>query len=298
MPRLDTHMEEFPYSKRQGRMSRPLVKIVDMLPELIECEENLEEVYDSFSIRHTRINIIEDKNEFGRKNNKPRSLDGRSQNKGAPTAKTNNFKWYSDVSETEEEDWDSDDSNREREKPISKLSRIFNKIYADLFERPIRMKQIKERSRRNITTLGDDPISEDSNDNSNKSQPEEQKSDASSSAISFKKRDVHTLFDGLDRPKKTLSCCTKFYEQIEDPILEDKDEYPKHTYDSKSEIVKFKSRHDRGDIFKKILDKKDKLPNNSSIKIRSISFDNEPILEENDEYNEQGEGRVTLSHLN
>jgi hypothetical protein len=299
MPRLDTHMEEFPYSKRQGMMSKPLHRIVDTLPELIECEEILEEEYDIFSIRHNRINIMEDLNEFGRKNNKRhRSLDGRSKKQTYNANKANRYVWDSDVSETEEEDWISDDSNKGRGEPISKISRIFNKIYADLFERPIRMKQIKERSRRNINTLGDNPINEDSNDSSNKNHEEEEKSDASSSTISFRKRDVQTLFDGLDRPKKTLSCSTKFYEQIEDPILEDMDEYPTHTYDTKSEIVKFKSRHDKGTIFKKYMDRKDKMPNNSSINIRSISFDNEPILEDIDEYNEFNDNKVILSHLN
>lgn len=69
-----------------------------------------------------------------------------------------NYNWESEVSETEEEDWLSDDSTTNNVKSISKISRIFNKIYADHFERPIRMKQIKERSRRNIHTLGDTPI--------------------------------------------------------------------------------------------------------------------------------------------
>jgi len=78
-----------------------------------------------------------------------------------------------------------------------------------------------------------------------------------------------------------LSCHNRYYEQIEDPILEDKGEYPNH--DIKSEIAKFKSRHDRRAIFDKILDKKDQMPNANNIRIRSYSFDNEPILEENDE---------------
>ena len=309
MPRLDTHMEEYPYSKRRGKMrKRPVYKAIDTLPELIECEENLEEEY--FSIRHNRINIIEDLNEFGRRSKRHRSLDGGSKkNKAYNAPNFNTFYQYQDVTETDEKDWASEDSNCSKSKPLSKISIIFNKIYADLFERPIRMKQIKERSRRNINALGDDPINEDSNDSSNKTHKNEQQSDASSSTVSFRKRDVHTLFDGLDKPKKTLSCCNKFFGSIEDPIFEVNDEYPQprylqtsnfnsSDYDSKSEIIKFKSRHDRREIFDKILDKKDQMPNKSSMKMRSISFDNEPILEENDEDNDNIEKKFFLSISN
>lgn len=207
MPPLDSRLDSnFYYQRRRSRVSIPIRRFVNTLPDLVECEENLEEEYDIFSIRHNRINIIEDLNEFGRKGKKHKSLDGRSKKKNSKPVKANNPVWDSDVSETEEEDWTSNDSQKSKGKSISKISRIFNKIYADLFERPIRMKQIKERSRRNIRTLGDDPINETSNDSSEISERNDRNSEASSSNVSFRRRSVHTMLDGLDRPKKTLSC--------------------------------------------------------------------------------------------
>jgi hypothetical protein len=280
---------EFPFRRRRD-LTRPINKLVDTLPELIECEEKLEEEYDLFSIRHNRIKIMEDLNEFGRKGKRYRSLDGsRKRKRAANRAKMNNYQWDSDVSETEEEDWISDDSTKEKGKSLSKISRIFNKIYADHFERPIRMKQIKERSRRNIHTLGDTPINEDSNDSSDKSSKDDIISDTSSSNMSFRKKYVRTLFDKMDQPEtKTLSTSNKYYEQIEDPIQEDEGEYTKNTEVIKSETYeKFKSRHERWKLFDKVLDEKeDPHSKKMSFRIRSFSFDNEPILEENDEDNE------------
>lgn len=281
---------EFPFRKPRDRV-RPVSKFMDALPELIECEENLEEEYDLFSIRHNRITIMEDLNEFGRKGKRHRSLDGRKKKKLYNQSRISNYyQWDSDVSETEEEDWISDDSTKDNGKSISKISRIFNKIYADHFERPIRMKQIKERSRRNIHTLGDTPINEDINDSSNKSSKEEHDavSDTSSSNMSFRKKYVKTLFDKMDQPEtKTLSS-NKYYEQIEDPIQEDEGEYPKNPEMIKSETYeKFKSRHERWKILDKVLDEKEEpMGTKLNFKIRSFSFDNEPILEENDEDNE------------
>lgn len=218
---------------------------------------------------------MKDLNEFGRKGKRHRSLDGRKK-------KIPNYQWESEVSETEEEDWLSDDSNQEKGKNLSKISRIFNKIYADHFERPIRMKQIKERSRRNIHTLGDTPINEDMNDGSNKSSEDDN--------TSFRKKHVETFIDHIDQPEtKTLSTSHKYYEQIEDPIEEDENEYDLQTDVIKSETYeKFKSRRERWKLFEKVFDEKEAtLSKKPSFKIRSISFDNEPILEENDEDIEQ-----------
>lgn len=189
------------------------------------------------------------------------------------------YNWESEVSETEEEDWSSDDSTNNKGKSISKISRIFNKIYADHFERPIRMKQIKEKSRRNILTLGDTPINEDLNDSSNKS------SDGDDTS-SFRKKHVKTFFDHIDLPEtKTLSTSFKYYEQIEDPIQEDENEYDKQNDVIKSDTYeKFKSRHERWKLFENVCDEKeDSINKFSTFKIRSFSIDQEPILEENDE---------------
>ena len=224
---------------------------------------------------------MKDLNEFGRKNKRHHSLDGRKN-------KISNIKWDSDVSETSEEDWISDDSAKEKGKSLSKISRIFNKIYADHFERPIRMKQIKEKNRRNISTLGDTPINEDSNDSSNKSDRVENVSDTSSSNMSFRKRYVRKFFDRLDQPEtKTVSLSKKFTELIKDPIVEDENEYPDNDAIKSETYEKFKSRHERWKLYDKILDDKKILSSKKlSFKIRSISFDNEPILEEKDEENE------------
>jgi hypothetical protein len=56
---------EFPFRKRRDK-TRPMKKLVDALPELIECEENLEEELD-LSKKPNRIYILQDLNEFGRK---------------------------------------------------------------------------------------------------------------------------------------------------------------------------------------------------------------------------------------
>lgn len=242
---------------------------------------------------------MEDLNEFGRKSNKRhKSLDGRSKsNNPYNPPKVRNCVWQNDVSETSEEDWSSSGSIKSKGKSISKISTFYNKLYSDLFERPIRMKQIKEKSRRNIKSLGDDPINEDSNDGNISDKSGEQQSDLSSSNVSFKRHNIHALFDNLDMPKKTLSLSGKFYELSEDTILEEKGEYPQDTYDAKSEIAKFKTRHDRRIIFDKFLDRKEKYSNKGNMKLRSISFDNEPILEDKDEDLDQLENKLVLSHL-
>lgn len=171
-----------------------------------------------------------------------------------------NFQRDSNVSETEEEDWISDDSIKEKEKSLSKISRIFNKIYADHFERPIRMKQIKEKSRRSIHMLGDIPINEDSNDSSKKSVKGEMISDTSSSNLSFRRRNVKTFLDKIDLPEQ------KLYRQDTDTMV---------------------SRLDRWKMFDMSLNKKVNLPvKKKSFKMKSESLNNEPILEENDEDNE------------
>lgn len=220
----------------------------------------MEDEYDLL-IKHNRINIIKDLNEFGRKGKRHRSLDGRKKKKGYEHgAISKNFKWDSDVSETEEEDWISDDSTKEKGKSLSKFSRIFNKIYADHFERPIRIKQIKEKSRRNIHNLGDTPINEDSNDGSNKSINEDI-SDTSSSNVSFRRIHIKTLFDKLDMPEH------KLLRQPTETMV---------------------SRLDRWKMFdiaqsKKVTPSKKK---QKSFKLTSSSLNNEPILEENDEDND------------
>jgi len=183
--------------------------------------------------------------------------------------------------------------NNKKGKTVSKISRIFNKIYADHFERPIRMKQIKERNKRNNKRLIDTTINEDSNDSSEDCK-NENISDASSSNLSFKKKYVHTFFDKLDQPEtKTVSASHKYYDQIEDPIQEDEDENENVDCASviKSETYeKFKYRHHRWKIFENVLEANEGTPQRKiSFKLRSSSFDNEPILEENDEDNEQND---------
>ena len=249
---------EFPFRKRRDK-TRPMKKLVDALPELIEWEENLEEELD-LSKKQNRISILKDLNEFGRKGKRHRSLDGRKRKKVYNNSGINNFQCDYDVSETEEEDWISDDSIKEKGKSLSKFSRIFNKIYADHFERPIRMKQIKEKSRRNIHMLGDTPISEDSNDGSNKSGKGEIISDTSSSNMSFRKKNIHAFFDKLEMPEQ------KILRQTTDIML---------------------SRLDRWKMFDLTVNKKIKpKKKQTSFKINSDSLNNEPILEENDEDNE------------
>jgi hypothetical protein len=271
---------EFPSNRKRGHM-RPSGKVTGTLPELIECEEKLEDEYELFSIRHSRINIMKDNNEFGRKGKRYRSLDGHK--------KGYKIQCDSDVSETLEEDWISGESTKEKEKSLSKISRIFNKIYADHFERPIRMKQIKERNRRHIHTLGDTPINEDSNDGSNKDEKEDIISDTSSSNMSFRKKYVKTFLDKVDKPRnKTLSMSTKYYSQIKDTIEEDVNECPDSALIKSETYEKFKSRHDRWKLFDKVIQEEEKLMSSNKLpyKVRSTSFDNEPIVEEKDEENE------------
>lgn len=277
-----------PFGRGRDRIRQPS-KVANALPELIECEENLEEEYDLFSNRHGRINIMKDLNEFGRKSKRHRSLDGRKK-------RINTCQWDSEVSETEEEDWISDDSLNKDNKKISKFSRIFNKIYADHFERPIRMKQIKERNKRNIKALGDTPINEDSNDSSESSSKDHNVSEGSSSNLSFRKKHVKKFFDRLEAPEsKTLSHShimkyNKYYELCDNAIEEDENEYDLVVNNDviKSETYeKFKTRHERWKFFEKINDAREKgAQRRKSINIISIPFDNEPILEENDEDNE------------
>jgi len=234
---------------------------------------------------------MKDLNEFGRKGKRHRSLDGGRKRKAITP------QWQYDVSETEEEDSisDADLEKDNKSKSFSKISRIFNKIYADHFERPIRMKQIKERNNRNINTLGDTPINEDSHDSSEESR-EEHPSENSSSNLSFKRRYVRTFFDKIDKPEnKTVSASQKYYEIISEPILEGEEENEGAENNSliRSETYeKFKSRHNRWKFFDNVLDAKE--PGTSrrkSFMKTTSSFDNEPIveenIEENDEENEQ-----------
>lgn len=229
---------------------------------------------------------MEDLNEFGRKGKRYRSLDGKKNKRSYNQNRFRNFHWDSDVSETEEEDWISDDSTKEKGKSISKISRIFNKIYADHFERPIRMKQIKERSRRNIHALGDTPINEDSNDSSNKSAKDENMSEASSNTLSFRKKQVDTFFDHSEEPDTNTNY--KYYEPLEEPILEDEGEYLKNDGVIKSETYEmFRSRHKIDPIIDKLSDDEgEPLTKSMSLRIRSFSIDNEPIIEEKDEDND------------
>jgi hypothetical protein len=270
-----------PYGRRRDRLPS---KVANALPELIECEENLEEEYDLFSNRHCRFNIMKDLNEFGRKSKRHRSLDGRRK-------RINNAKWDSEVSETEEEDWISDDSLNKDNKKISKFNRIFNKIYADHFERPIRMKQIKERNKRNIKALGDTPINEDSNDSSDCSSKDRNASEGSSSCLSFRKKYVRAFFDKLEQPEtKTISLSHKYLELCDNPIQEDENENDLIVNNDviKSETYeRFKSRHERWRFFDNIRDAREPgAQRKNSFNTVSIPFDNEPILEENEEYNE------------
>jgi len=268
------------------KMMRQGSRAMDILPELIECEEKLEEEYDLFSSRHKKIYIIKDLNEFGRKGKRHRSLDG-----GRNKINTNNYYNY-DVSETEEEDWISDDSlNREKGKSQSKFSRIFNKIYADHFERPIRMKQIKDRNKQLNKTLVDTPINEDSNDSSDESKVENA-SDNSSSNFSFKKKTIQAFYDKADQPStKTVATSHKYYEQIVDPIEEDEDENDNGETSSliRSETYeKFKTRNTRWKVFGKMFGNKERVPmRKKSFMFETTSFENEPILEENDEEGDQ-----------
>ncbi len=228
---------------------------------------------------------MKDLNEFGRKSKRHRSLDGGRKNKNI------NQQWDYDVSETEEEDWISEGcQDMDKRQSISKISRIFNKIYADHFERPIRMKQIKERNNRSINNLGDTPINENSHDSSEESK-DENVSENSSSNLSFKRRYVRTFFDKVDQPEnKTVSASQKYYELINDPIAEGEEENdcPENNSLIRSETYeKFKSRHNRWKMFDKVKDAKELGPRRrKSFLPTTPSFDNEPIVEENLEDND------------
>jgi len=229
---------------------------------------------------------MKDLNEFGRKGKRHRSLDGGRKSEDV------NPQWHYDVSETEEEDSMSDAGLEvEKSKSFSKISRIFNKIYADHFERPIRMKQIKERNSRSINMLGDIPINEDSHDSSEESK-EDNPSENSSSNFSFKRRYVYTLFDKVEQPdSKTVSASQKYYEIIKDPILEGEEENDcaENTSLIKSETyAKFKSRHNRWKFFDKVHDAKELgATRRKSFMKTTSSFDNEPILEDKNEENDE-----------
>jgi hypothetical protein len=121
------------------------------------------------------------------------------------------------------------------------------------------MKQIKEKSRRNIHTLGDTPISEDSNDGSNKSGKGELISDTSSSNMSFRKRNISAFFDKIEMPEH------KILRQSTDIMI---------------------SRIDRWKMFDLAANKKIEPKKQKSFNLKSDSIKNEPILEENDEDNE------------
>ena len=147
---------------------------------------------------------------------------------------------------------------------------MINKVYADHFELPRWVQKC-----RNLSSFGDDPIDEDSNEYDGYF---EEIGSQSGSSFSIRKKEVLHFFDKME-PMKSTYLEVKNLDVIDEPILEEPEEAVPFTEFDNFKKVRSSFKNDKF-MQSLIRDEKRGRHGQESIRIRSISFDSDPIREE------------------